>query len=239
MKSSRLNDPMGNALRKRLKDKKIVEERGFSTLVLDPKLYLDHPPASIGNENEVTAAFRICLKALLSSYIDEIYWRTEAVMKICESPIEAVMLSAFILLSVEKGFALQVKVKRSNDRLLLKYPPSNPFPRITITPQAQIGDYRLDFHLEYEDNIFVPFLNKRGIKIPKSMDVKSELLVECDGHDFHEKTKDQARKDKRRDRTLQSLGFYVFRFTGSEIWKDPIRCADEVFSQLQKVSRDG
>jgi very-short-patch-repair endonuclease len=41
------------------------------------------------------------------------------------------------------------------------------------------------------------------------------LVVECDGHDFHEKTKQQVTKDNRRERELQIAGWHVFRFSGS------------------------
>lgn len=58
--------------------------------------------------------------------------------------------------------------------------------------------------------------------------------IECDGHDFHERTKDQARRDRSRDRELQARGFRVFRFTGSEIFKDPMKCAREVYEALVK-----
>ena len=48
-----------------------------------------------------------------------------------------------------------------------------------------------------------------------------QLIVECDGHDFHERTKEQAAKDKARDRQAQLAGYTVFRYTGSELWRDP------------------
>ena len=54
------------------------------------------------------------------------------------------------------------------------------------------------------------------------------FVVECDGHDFHEKTKEQARKDKKRDRDLMAGGIPVIRFTGSEIVENPDKCAREV-----------
>ena len=47
------------------------------------------------------------------------------------------------------------------------------------------------------------------------------------GHEFHGKTRQQAARDKGRDRDLTSNGIKVFRFTGSEIWKDPGTCADD------------
>jgi very-short-patch-repair endonuclease len=55
-----------------------------------------------------------------------------------------------------------------------------------------------------------------------------QMVVECDGHDFHERTKEQAKKDRSRDRRLQELGFIVYRFTGSELYSDPVKCAFSV-----------
>ncbi len=49
-------------------------------------------------------------------------------------------------------------------------------------------------------------------------------VIECDGHDFHERTKEQAQRDKKRDRELQAAGYKVFRFTGSEIWRSRGEC---------------
>lgn len=54
------------------------------------------------------------------------------------------------------------------------------------------------------------------------------ICVECDGHDFHERTKEQAARDKSRDRELTMAGWQVLRFTGSEIWKDAATCARQV-----------
>ena len=53
--------------------------------------------------------------------------------------------------------------------------------------------------------IFVKGIAKEEIKI----------VVECDGHDFHEKTKDQVARDKSRVRDLEIAGWRVLRFTGS------------------------
>lgn len=60
------------------------------------------------------------------------------------------------------------------------------------------------------------------------------LAIECDGHDFHEKTKEQARKDRQRERDLTANGYTVIRFTGSEIYEDPYKCAYEIFSLINK-----
>jgi very-short-patch-repair endonuclease len=64
------------------------------------------------------------------------------------------------------------------------------------------------------------------------------LAIECDGHEFHEKTKKQAQYDRQRERAITAAGYTVIRFTGSEIFKDPYKCADEIrdlaFSQIKK-----
>lgn len=59
--------------------------------------------------------------------------------------------------------------------------------------------------------------------------------VECDGHDFHEKTKEQVSKDKERDRFLQANGLLVLRYSGADIWADPVACTDNVFEVLSRA----
>ena len=55
------------------------------------------------------------------------------------------------------------------------------------------------------------------------------IAIECDGHDFHEKTKEQAKRDRQRERALTADGYIVVRFTGSEIFNDPYKCAEEIY----------
>jgi len=60
-----------------------------------------------------------------------------------------------------------------------------------------------------------------------------KYAIECDGHEFHEKTKGQAARDKARERNLMSEGYKVIRFTGSEIWKNASRCSGEIINIIQ------
>lgn len=75
--------------------------------------------------------------------------------------------------------------------------------------QHQEGAYRLDFALIHPDGI-------------------RKINVEVDGHDFHEKTKEQARSDKARDRALTLCGWRILRFTGSEVHRDVGACVAQV-----------
>ncbi len=72
-----------------------------------------------------------------------------------------------------------------------------------------------------------------AIEIPGTQEYV--CIVECDGHEFHERTKEQAKKDRSRDRAFQAAGIPVFRFTGSEIYADPQECAREVTNFLRKL----
>jgi very-short-patch-repair endonuclease len=87
---------------------------------------------------------------------------------------------------------------------------------LLVRPQAQLEDWRVDFLIHALD-----WRDRRKLKWRR-------LIVECDGHDFHERTKEQAKRDRSRDRTAHLEGYDCFRFTGSEIWKDPWGCAEHI-----------
>lgn len=55
------------------------------------------------------------------------------------------------------------------------------------------------------------------------------FAIEIDGHEWHEKTKEQARADKEKERTYLKLSYIPIRFTGSEVYHDAKRCVNEVF----------
>lgn len=59
-----------------------------------------------------------------------------------------------------------------------------------------------------------------------------QLVIECDGHEFHSQTKEQAKKDRSRDRHFLVRGVPVMRFTGSELWNDAPGCVLEVMNCL-------
>ncbi len=64
------------------------------------------------------------------------------------------------------------------------------------------------------------------------------VLLECDGHDFHERTKEQAARDRSFDRKVQAAGGTFLRFTGAEIVKSPRACAVEVERLVEAMMED-
>lgn len=112
---------------------------------------------------------------------------------------------------IERLFFITLKIRRRMFPIFVDY-----FCSPEIEMQKVITDYPVDFLLW----------------LPES--AKKKVVVECDGHDFHERTKEQAARDRSRDRALQAVGYTVFRFTGSEICRDPIKCAEEVLNILEE-----
>jgi hypothetical protein len=96
-----------------------------------------------------------------------------------------------------------------------------------IEKQNQVAGWRVDFVLHYPDH--------EGGHDESGYPILSRLIVECDGHDFHERTKKQAARDRARDRLAQLEGLPILRFTGSEIWNDPVGCADEVLAFMERA----
>jgi hypothetical protein len=64
---------------------------------------------------------------------------------------------------------------------------------------------------------------------------ETRVVVECDGHDWHERTKQQASYDRARDRALLRIGLPTLRFTGSDIHRDANQCACEVLDTLDAL----
>lgn len=82
--------------------------------------------------------------------------------------------------------------------------------------QVKIANYRADFVLV------------RFAEDCVGMRMLDPVVVECDGKQFNDATADQLSRDRKRDRDLQLCGYRVFRFTGSELWADPIACVRSV-----------
>lgn len=136
-----------------------------------------------------------------------------------DSEIEKLLFLALLLrtqFGLTEYTALLKPADEATESCLMRDCPDPQFSLI-VRPQAQIGDYRVDF--------LIHALDARDLGADR---VWRRLVLECDGHNFHERTKEQAAKDRSRDRWLTSKDYDVFRFTGSELWRDPMSCAEQV-----------
>ncbi len=60
-----------------------------------------------------------------------------------------------------------------------------------------------------------------------------KLAIEIDGHEHHSSKQARA-KDAARDRYMHENGWETIRFTGSEIYKDALKCVEETIRIIQK-----
>lgn len=150
----------------------------------------------------------------------------------CESPIEKLMVESLLLMFSFRHLCDQgsfVGPSRFFSRLPTDEPSSSEFfvgETNFIDAQVEVGQYRADIvvcrweHHRPEGWLKTPY-----------------VVVECDGHDFHERTKEQAQHDKMRDRLMQQAGYCTMRFTGSEVWRDAWGCAEQVSDFLEEKIR--
>lgn len=86
---------------------------------------------------------------------------------------------------------------------------------IGVQPQKTIGSYRVD--------LAISFLFFGG---------EFNLIIELDGHAWHEKTPRQGQRDKKRERALMDLGYELRRFSGREVNTDARGCAIEALNRV-------
>lgn len=163
------------------------------------------------------------------------------ILEMCCSPIE----EAFLLATVTKGPFVQVfsEGRDSMFSAITGKPGTYPVTffccepvdeadaillgalapwKFKVYPQFSIGKRYVDF-------LFQAY--KEGVK-------KSEILIECDGYEFHDAKIETKIKDKKRERELMAEGYQLLRFSGSEIYSDATRCAEEVFDFLRGADGD-
>jgi very-short-patch-repair endonuclease len=87
---------------------------------------------------------------------------------------------------------------------------------LKIHPQFQIDKYRADFALFYS-------IDRKEIH---------SVIVECDSQEFHERSEQERRYEKARDRHFIKKGYKVFHYTGKEILEDPFAPASEAIESL-------
>ena len=162
-------------------------------------------------EKEISDLITAVAKAWAQREFDDQYSYLERSIKLCESPIEQRLLIA--LRDDDCPPFGQPVIGITLESILAgahHFPHENQW---VVLPQAQIGRYRVDFLILVKDD-----------ENPH----RAILAVECDGHDFHERTKEQAQRDKSRDRYLLSMKIPTMRFTGSEIYQDAEKCASQI-----------
>lgn len=96
------------------------------------------------------------------------------------------------------------------------------WPNFEAPKSGTVWGFQVDLAKYTADFIFTLFCESQS----------RTIVVECDGHERHEKTKEQVARDKQRDRFLVKEGISVLRFSGSEVYNDPESCVGEISDAL-------
>lgn len=138
-------------------------------------------------------------------------------LECCESPAEKLFFLGLVLDGLHTQF--------------------NIMPQYVVKTERR--QYRVDFALTYPflpDPIVPDVYAVGGYELLDALYPTINIAAEVDGHDFHERTKSQATRDRRRDRDLTAAGWIVLRFTGSEIYSDWKRYLSEDSAELGFVA---
>jgi very-short-patch-repair endonuclease len=94
-----------------------------------------------------------------------------------------------------------------------------------LEPQYEVLDYRVDFRIVCASHVSL------APQFPK-------FAIELDGHEFHEKTRDQVARRNERDRALLLAGWRVIRFSGSEFYRKSYECIEGAWTQADYALAD-
>jgi very-short-patch-repair endonuclease len=132
-----------------------------------------------------------------------------------ESGVKGTIAAHEITSPIEQIFLMEWRFARVEERFRLQLRPQQ-------TIRTDAGTFALDYCITAIDN-------------PTS---RFSVAIELDGHEFHEKTAEQVRCDKRRERAILRAGvpngLVVFRFSGSEIYRDCSACIRELVEYIEQ-----
>jgi len=168
------------------------------------------------------------------------------ILRRCESPAEQLALIALVeVLEMQSGYEIPAYILRDQQ------PPQEPLDfsgrpstyvagmsfvqedddpdgaqlHCLVIPQEEVTIDEQTFRLDFLIELTRVWPGSNG-----GYRTVARYAIEIDGHDYHERTKEQARKDRQRERKLMRGGFTVIRFTAQEVWQDAMAVAQEIIA---------
>jgi len=137
-------------------------------------------------------------------------------VQFCESPIERKLIEAMtpVFGDFENICVRVIPLAPMEYSILTQLPDGGAY----LIPQAVIEDSDIDDEWSYRIDLLM-VCGREAIH-------RHAFAIECDGHEWHEKTKEQVARDKLRDRRLVMVGITPIRFSGSEIHRDAASCVE-------------
>lgn len=107
---------------------------------------------------------------------------------------------------------------------------------VELDPQTPIGRYFADFSVSALDYFVNAWFKLPLQTLEEISKIAPRYAIEIDGFEWHDKTPEQAERDKKREREIQLAGYTVIRFAAREVIRDPMACVCEV--RLERICRD-
>jgi hypothetical protein len=156
----------------------------------------------------------------------------DKLLRLCGSPVEQILLAALF-----DRWDAEADPERNELRCYLSanYPSWDGIFMLCCEPQRIIKPFLSDS--TYRVDLYIYITRYRHRSSPQEAYPElARLVVEVDGHDFHDRTKRQASFDRKRDRELTLDGYTVIRFTGSDVYNDPHDCAETIWYQINELA---
>lgn len=100
---------------------------------------------------------------------------------------------------------------------------------------------KIKLNIKYQETISIEgskyiadFVIYSAVVDNKTKKLSKPIIIECDGYEYHSK-KEQMSRDYKRERALKLNGFDILRFTGSQIYNEPIVCVREIAKYISNI----
>lgn len=164
----------------------------------------------------------------------QIVQERDRIVEACQSEIERLLVEPLLFVARRMDCSVSYRI---GEREYGTIAGTHIGGHLCIQPQCLVPPYRLDFVITYRQDVYEYRFDATGTRRQSTVVRESQLVIECDGREWHEKTPAQTERDRGQDRTLQTRGYLVFRYTGSMITRDPYKCVYEALVAL--VQRPG
>lgn len=135
------------------------------------------------------------------------------------TPIEKIFYIAFSIYTELTGTRSIGEVVIFSTPLLTQHP-------VFVGEKKYIPDFIFDGAIAENPYVEYDEWDDDSIK-----DIK--IIIECDGHEFHKATKEQVARDNERELDLKMHGYDVIRFSGSQIYNEPMKCAEKAYTYIK------
>lgn len=155
---------------------------------------------------ETTTAEVLQLSLEKAKIVDE-HYKSDILCKTCNYKMTSKCKECLFVLQSPLERKLFLELSRSYIKFETQYPLNWYGQNISIEGKT-FGDSKNNFK---EVLTVVDFYSEKK---------QRRICVYTDGHTYHERTEEQAQKDRNIDRKLQELGYHVLRYTGKDVKED-------------------